>query len=378
MKGINLHIVRNSVSNDSRVLKETSTLLHSGLFSDIKIFGFSDPRFREKEVLNGLQIWRVPIATRKLKKDLLSQSVKYLEWYLRVVSAARNNFLTAIHCHDLGPLPIAARLKTLHSCKLIYDAHELETEVLGLKGLRKWLAQITEFRLINKADAIITVSPSIRNWYCSHFPNKPIYLIRNIPKKSTEPNYPSPLRNHLKIPDESLLFIYLGGLSGGRGIEMAIKAFQDPRVSHHVLFMGDGHLKEQVKTASTENPKIHYRPPVPPDAVIEYAAGADIGLCLYEDNCLNHRYCLPNKLFEYLTSGIPVLATNLVDQTNIVESYNAGWIVRPTFESVVKALTNLTIKDARALREQLDYRVSDLHWQNESVNLLNCYEEALK
>src|SRR5262249_42597127 len=104
---MNLHIVRNGVSHDSRGLKETRSLRESGLFAAVHIAGFEQAGLSEHEDLGGRTVWRVPLATRALPKDLLSQSIKYGEWRHRIVSAYERAPLTVIHCHDLEPLGIA-------------------------------------------------------------------------------------------------------------------------------------------------------------------------------------------------------------------------------------------------------------------------------
>jgi len=372
-----LHIVRNPVTHDSRVLKETNSLATSGIIGHLEIAGFHEQGYSEWEDISGRTIRRIRLGTRPLPKDLVSQFVKYAEWYARLVGHYRSAPLRIIHCHDLGPLPIAARLKQLTGAKLVYDAHELETETVGSSGVRKALARYAEQWFIRHVDAMITVSPSIRNWYRQRFPNVPIALVRNIPDMPG--TYPAPelLRERLNVPEEAVLFIYLGGLTRGRGIEIALEAFSDDQVPHHVLFMGNGPLRSEIGAARNRCPRIHYLPPVPPDQVLAHAAGADAGLCLYEDTCLNHRYCLPNKLFESLLAGIPVLASDLPDQASVVNSHNGGWVVPNDPAAIADILCRLTPGEVGKLRHGLFGRVQELRWEQEAKQLLGLYRNLL-
>jgi len=374
---INLHIVRNSVTIDGRVLRETKSLSDSGFFKRVEICGLAQPSDLYEEVLDERYVWRVALRTRKLPKDLLSQSVKYLEWYCRIIKAYRDKPIMVIHCHDLEPLPIAVRLKKLVGAKIVYDAHELETERNGVHGLRKSLAKWAERSLLRFVDTMITVSPSIRSWYAARFPHIPISLVRNIPPLIESPETPQKLKERLNIPDKTLLFLYLGGLTSGRGIEITLNAFQNPQVLHHIAFMGSGPLSKQIADAQKNCNRIHLLEPVLRGKIIDCSRGADVGICLYEDTCLNHRYCLPNKLFEFLLAGIPVLASDLPDQAELVRSYDAGWVIQNDVEKIVHFLSELSSDEAQRVRNGLNERVKSLRWENEATVLINMYNGLL-
>jgi len=136
-----LHIVGNPVTHDSRILKETRALQDSGIFGPVEIAGLMEHGHAAYEKLeDGRTIWRASLATRPLPKDLGSQTVKYMEWYARVVQRYRRMRIKVIHCHDLAPLLIALGLKRLTGARVVYDAHELETERAGSQGPRRLLA----------------------------------------------------------------------------------------------------------------------------------------------------------------------------------------------------------------------------------------------
>jgi glycosyltransferase involved in cell wall biosynthesis len=372
---LNLHIVRNTVTYDSRVLKESRFLLESGLFSRLEVCGFDEAE-SESELEDGRRIRRIALRSRALPKDLLSQSVKYLEWHARVVNLYRKETLGVIHCHDLEPLAIGVHLKQLTGARLVYDAHELESERHGSRVFRKRLGFWMERRLIPSVDSMITVSPSILKWYEERFPRVSIHLVRNIPELPGDPAPSRPLRKSLEVPEDALLFLYIGGLTGGRGIETILKVFQDRQIKHHVAFLGSGALATLVQVSSRSCPRIHLLERVSPDEVLSYVAGADVGLCLIEDTCLSYRFCLPNKLFETLLAGIPVLASDLPDQAAIVRKHNAGWVVRNEEHSVRHLLLHLSVGEARQVRSGLTERVKQLRWRNEVHGLLGAYNAA--
>lgn len=376
-RGVNLHIVRNSVTHDSRVLKETATLLAYSKFAEVAIAGFQESGLAENEDIEGRYLWRVPLASRGLPKDLFSQLLKYAEWRWRLIRKYRDTPLSVIHCHDLEPLPIAVRLKRLTGAKLVYDAHELETERSGLRGVRQILARLTERRCMNWVDAVITVSPSIRDWYLHAYPGVPVMLVRNVPERPRSAVIPVDLRTRFNIPADDLLFIYLGGLGHGRGIENMLTAFGTPQVTHHLLVMGNGTLREKVLAAGAACPRIHYLPAVPPDQVLAHAAGADIGISLIEDVSLSYRYCLPNKLFESVLAGLPVLVSDLPDQAAFVAAYRAGWVTPSDISSVIASLVSIDRDKWSKARNGLAERSCDLGWHNEATALLSLYDSLV-
>lgn len=372
-----LNIVRNSVIHDSRVLKETGSILNRFPEKELVIAGFHEPGLALQEMIGARRVRRWRLTTRSLPKDLCSQMIKYIEWRHRLINAYSREPLQIIHCHDLEPLWIAVDLKMKTRAKLVYDAHELETERNGSRGIRRALSRFQEKYLMPYVDHLITVSPSIRDWYAQRYPNKPISLVRNIPQVVGSRSNSVALRKSLQIPDKALLFLYLGALNKGRGIEAILQGFEGPGVRHHVLFMGSGPFVSKIKSYSGRCRRIHYLPPVQPNEVISYARGADVGLCLTEDSCLNHRYCLPNKLFEYLLSGLPVVASNLPDKAQIIRDYKGGWVIEPNATALTQFLEHLDPLQARQLRSGLLNRVADLRWENEARILLDVYEGLL-
>ena len=83
----------------------------------------------------------------------------------------------------------------------------------------------------------------------------------------------------------------------------------------HLLFLGaEGNYAERLRVVAIEKgvaERVHLIGPVPLEALLSYTAQADIGVSLLEDSCENHRLALPNKLFEYLAAGLPVVVSNL-------------------------------------------------------------------
>lgn len=374
-----LHLVRNNFVSDSRILKETQSLLESGIVDEVTIVALGDSRLPEHESLDrGRSVWRVPLVTReRLPKDLVSQSIKYGEWARRIVKRYAGENWNVIHCHDLAPLPIAAALVKRTGARLIYDAHELETEVFGLSGVRQFLSRHVEQHFVRSVDAAITVSPSIRAWYRDTYPGLSVSLVRNIPHKITETQPPYPWRKELGVPDGALLFIYVGNFASGRGIPLLLDVFTRPDCRHHILFMGSGALEPQIQQAAKQCLRIHHHAPVPMAEVVRRVAGADIGLSLLEDTCLNHRYALPNKFFECLQAGVPVLVSDLLDQRNIVTQSGAGWVASHSVGGLAAVVNGIDQVEYQRKSEAANKLATTIDWNSEAQQLIDVYRRVM-
>jgi glycosyltransferase involved in cell wall biosynthesis len=97
---------------------------------------------------------------------------------------------------------------------------------------------------------------------------------------------------------------------------------------------------------------------------------------LLEDSCENHRLALPNKLFEYVAAGLPVVVADLPEAARLVRELRIGWCADPSDpESVAAALrTALAQQDDEGLRERLRRAASELTWEREKHRLMAVYE----
>jgi len=374
-----LHLVRNNFVSDSRILKETQSLVESGVVDELEVVALSDGHLPEHETLGpGRSVWRVPLVSRvRLPKDLFSQSVKFAEWAARVVKRYARQPWDVIHCHDLSPLPIAVALQKRTGARLVYDAHELATEMAGLDGLRQRLARHAEHRLMPRVDALITVSPSIVQWYAERYRGLDITLVRNIPNRPQASAAAYPWRRQLNVADDARLFIYVGNLAPGRGISFLLDVFQRPDCRHHLLFMGGGALAPAIEAAQATCPRIHLHAPVPLNEVVPRVAGADIGLSLVEDVCLSYRYSLPNKLFECLQGGVPVMVNDLPDQSAIVRETGAGWIFTQAADEFAAVLDSIDDSDFQRKRAAARQTAGTLDWSHEAERLVDLYRRLL-
>jgi len=280
-----------------------------------------------------------------------------------------------VNVHSLALLPLGAWLKIRFGAKLVYDTHELETEVHGLRGLRKKLAKAIERVLIRFVDLTIVVGWEIEKWYRNEYRLDSLVTVLNCPlyqavQKSCL------LRNEFNILDRQKIVLYQGGISNSRGVELLLKAFESIGGDRYVMiFMGYGELEEPIKNAATRCPCIRYKPAVLPSEVLRYTASADIGIVATEDSCLSHHYCLPNKLFEYIMARVPVIVSNLPEIRNIVNTYGIGAVMRDwDAESLFLALDKIEKMNAVDLDRNLHDAAKEFSWNSQEEVMVLAYK----
>ena len=369
-----LLLVLNNFKNDSRVLKEAISLKKGGY--DVQVVALHDRGQKVYEKIEEIPVHRIELKSRNWPKKSFVQLLKYIEFTYRVLKNYRKYEI--IHCNDLNTLPIGVLIKFLHKdAKIVYDAHEYETQTEGLSGIQKVLVKWLEQRLIKHANKVITVSNSIASEYRRIYGIEKPTLILNTPPL-LDINKQDLFREKLNIGKDKTIFLYQGGLSSGRGIEILLETFKQIDDNRSVIvFMGYGELEEIVKKASREYSNIYYHPAVSPKVLLDYTSSADFGISTIEDSCLSYRYCLPNKMFEYLMARLPVVVSNLPEMKKIVEEYKVGVIAKDNTPEVLQnAIMEASRLDLNMIQENIEKVREIYNWQEQEKVLLDLYKRV--
>ncbi len=382
----NLHISLTNLKNESRVLKETNSLSVHNIFNMIYIVGLHEDGVELEESIDKKRlITRIKLKSRILPKNLFSQSLKYLEFTFQVLYKYRKKNIKVVNIHSLGLLPVGILFKFFYKTKLIYDAHEYETEIQGLMGVRKKLSKIIEKTFIKYCDKTIVVSESIANEYKRLYPNlsKPSVVLNTPIYKKIEKK--DLFREKLGIATNKTIFLYQGNLSRGRGIETLIETFKDLNANNQqlttnnipcIVFMGYGPLEETIKQESKQHENIYFYPAVNPDILLDYTSSADFGISTIEDSCLSYRYCLPNKMFEYLMAEIPVIVSNLDEMKRLVKENGIGVVAKEnTPTGLKKAIEEIVMLNKTKLQKNIQKVKHIYNWEEQEKVLLQIYKE---
>jgi glycosyltransferase involved in cell wall biosynthesis len=378
---VNVHIIMNSCSHGTRVFRESAFLVRSGLFSHVRIVALWDPGLEEEQRLDDQRIiTRLRLRTRKLPRLLPFQLIKLVEWFFRALSFTLRLEPKVVTVHHFNALPVAVLIKWLARCRIVYAPHELETEVTFPSRTRKWLSKLLERSCIDQCDEIIVVNRSIANWYQKRYGLDSVHVVKNVPdfapRKPEEPRFS--FRKTFAIPDDSLVFLYQGALLPERGIELALEVFSKSPKAKHMVFMGDGQLVETIIDHQDRCAHIHFLPKVPSDQILFHTAGADVGISPIQRTCLNNYYSLPNKVYEYLYSGLPIIVSDFPELRDLVITNEVGWAIDMTPENLLQLIEEITPASVDALRENVAEFQKKPLWEHETVSLESAYGNALK
>lgn len=323
------------------------------------------------------------ITIRTLKRPIGSGPRFFKRVHKLMVEAIQEVPASIYHASDLYTLPAQASLAKQHRAKLVYDARELYPHVASTQGRPwiRWFWHILEWRYCRRADLVSTVSPSIAGRMRSTYRIKRPIVLYNVPEfKSVEPS--DIIRNTLGIHPGTCVILHQGNVQKDRGCFVLAKAMR--QVEGAVLvFLGDGPLKGQLKDHVAKEglaDRVRFISKVDPSVLLDYTASADIGVTLLEDTCLNHRFALPNKLFEYLMAGLPVLASDLPEIRKVVNRFEVGELVHPSIpDSVATGLMKL-VADAElrnSYKQNIPAVFETFSWEQASQEYVSRYKELL-
>ncbi len=252
----------------------------------------------------------------------------------------------AYHCHDLTVALIGLRAARDKGARLVCDFHEWYSENVTFNDVsgawepheprKRLLFRWAERLILKLADRVITVNHSIAReleWLCGRAAGT-VDVLRNIPPLNASPtrNYP-PLKQQLGLPPDTFVVMYQGGTGPARMLEPVIKALAfAPKVTFVIrgpsLDLFGDHYRAVAREAGVES-RLILADPVPSRDVVAAAFGTDVGLWSLPNLSRNFYLALPNKIFEYLAAGLPLLVADFPEAVRIAEGLDVGLAFDP-------------------------------------------------
>jgi glycosyltransferase involved in cell wall biosynthesis len=252
-----------------------------------------------------------------------------LAWYL-LFAREPTEAIWANDLDTLWPAYWAARWRKL---PLIYDSHEFFTEAAGLTGrpLQRYAWLAIERVLFPRLKSVITVNDSIADAYLERYPQgrpgRPL-VVRNMPMAAPPVSETGrEVFAQFSIPTDLPILILQGAfLDVDRGALEAVHALEAiPEV--RLVLVGAGPEWETARALESATPRLHCLPKLPYESLRRLTAGADVGLSLDKGTHGNYYFSLPNKLFDYMHAGIPVVASPMPEVRRVVESCGIGMVI---------------------------------------------------
>lgn len=361
--------VINDLSTDVRVDKICRTLVKCGY--KVTLVG------RKKKSSKSLH--EKPYRTYRMKLFFEKEAIFYAEFNIRLFFYLLIKRSDLLYSNDLDTLLPNYLISRLKRTPLVYDSHEYFTGVPELeynKFARK-IWTLIEKIIFPRLKHIFTVNESIANLYKTLY-NKEIKVVRNVPLKSNfvkEKN-----RSELNLPQNKKIIILQGaGINIDRGVEELIEAMNYIEDTN-LLIIGGGDVFDKLEILVQKlklNEKVSFIKKMPYNELMQYTANADLGLTLDKGSNINYFYSLPNKLFDYILAGIPVLASNLPEVKKIIEKYKIGEIVEShNPEDIAEKIKNILNDSNKLNTYSLNAAVAaqDLCWENEEKELINVFK----
>ena len=377
-------VLAESCHNDSRVMREAKKLAEAGYAVVILALhkkGLSRIEERDGYVIIRLCCW---LPDGSIVAMVVREAFFYFFSFLGIL------WIRPVVCHIHNPralIPGVCAAKLVRA-KIIYDSHEWWETALHRTDFPRWIFVLVvdmENYFAHKADVILTVSGSIARILRRRF-HRPVFLIRNVSEIYTGPKN-NLLREVLGlVDDERKIILYQGLFLQKRGILETINAMQwVDRGAIFVLLGCDGdrargitakELKAEINRLGLSN-RVFIYGPVPAEAMLDYTASADVGVCTLDASCGNHYRSLANKFFCYAAAWLPVAVNNFPEMGGLVRRYHIGVTLDSIDPSEIAEKLNILLQSNGEFKEGIIRFNEVFNWKREGNRLLKIYERLL-
>jgi glycosyltransferase involved in cell wall biosynthesis len=293
---------------------------------------------------------------------------------------------TLVIAHDLPMLPLGVQLARYFSCRLIYDSHEFYSgQIMPL--WESWAWRWLERKYIKHADAVITVNPSIAELIEIGYGLEKVHVVQNAVDRSQDDlsaGDGNSLRAALGISFAEKILLYQGGLSSGRNLHNLVLSLKLVKTNGvKLVFLGGGELYEDLIETVKENDlegKVLFHSRVSQEMLSKYTLEGDVGVIPYLPNCLNNKLCTPNKLYEFIAAGVPVLSSDLKEVKRILYRYGCGFTVDMDSPSAIAAGIDDIFADPATLSDiKANARAASaqVNWKNEGAVWMGIVETVM-
>lgn len=346
---------------DTRVTNLTNSLRENGILVKVISFDWTTPNFHT--VIGDTSIFKLV-----KKKNSLPYYLKFLSTLFKELLKTNSSIYLA---EDIFTLPIVTFIAKFRGAKLYYNSREFYAFLAGLRNKPKTQSIIRKLEnfFIKKVDAVLVTGEGDAEFLQEYYGINNTVVIRNLPlnQKATEPK---DFHTMLNIPISNTILLYQGVILEGRGFEPLFNAMTKI-LNCNLVVLGTGVFKTKYEKLASElgiEKRIHFLGNIDQSELINYTAGADIGVSLIENISKSYYYALPNKLFEYIMANIPVLVSDLPQMKKIVENYYVGKVASLEKENDLEIVLSEMLSD----KEKIEYyrrntieALKELNWQKE-------------
>jgi glycosyltransferase involved in cell wall biosynthesis len=296
------------------------------------------------------------------------------------------------HANDMDTLPAALAAARRDGAKVVYDSHEifLESSYHARQpawlrfGMRRW-----ERSMVGQTAAMVTINDVCAAELRRRLRPARIVVVHNCPPRWPPPDVPeNRIRAATGIAADAPIVLCHGGFRAGRGIEQTAAALGEPGLdTAHLVFLGPStDVVEHVLRTFPDPDRVHVLPSVPPDEVVPWVAGADVDVMVLLPIELNHVVSTPNKLFESIAAGVPVVSSDFPARRAIIAGDPdgpLGELCEPSDPVAVAAALRRVLERSPEERAELRRRIlraahDRWNWEAESARLVELYDSLAR
>lgn len=253
-------------------------------------------------------------------------------WFLFKSLLTHRKEYQVIHAADFDTIIPAIWMKILFGKKIIYDIYDWYIDSRGLfKSKLRYLIKFIEYFNLKLSDMVIICEAEREKQI--EFKAKNLKVLPNIPNFKDEGRLG-------ERKSENITIAYVGILGGSRGLDKLIRlAERNPGISIEVG--GFGPLEKNFKDACNHLPNLHFHGRLDYKEALDLMSGADLIYAVYERDNPNHILAAPNKYYEGLYLGKPIITTVGTLVGKKVEKYKTGFTVDEQYESLESLILSL-------------------------------------
>lgn len=362
--------VISDLTTDQRVIRISATLQKMGFNVSVIARSFK----------NSLPLDVYPFKATRIQCFFRKGIMQYAEFNFKLffkLMFCKTDYLLA---NDLDVLIPNYFISKLQNKFLFYDTHEYFTGVPELKNshIKRKIWKFFENSIFPKLKVVFTVNDSVKNKYFEEYHNE-ISVVRNVPVTRKI----NPIKLPKKWENKIILLLQGAGVNEGRGGLELLEAMKYLPENYLLVFIGSGTQWEIIKQKRIEwslQDKVEMIDKLPPAELQKYTGLAQIGFSLDSFDDLNCLYNLPNKIFDYMHAGVPIIATAIPEVKYIIEKYKCGVLIESNNAKTIAAAVNNIIGDKNTYewyKLNCINAAKELCWENESKKLERIYQPYL-
>lgn len=381
-------LLNGPIKNDHRVIKTLTTLSKDAIIDLFYINGETNDHllFENNIFLHSFDF------KNSFKRKLTQHSLIGYEFNFFINKVVRSGkSYDYIWANDLPTLYPAYKIANKLNSKLVYDSHEIYIETLNqffptkpsfvksiifssLLKVMKFHGSYIEKKIIKESHYFITVNDSLLNYFKKKHEIKNTCVVMNFPYLNKADFKKINLFEKNNWDNSAKLLLYQGVINKGRGLEIIINTLKILPDNFKLIIIGDGPIKKELKNLSLKlnlSKRIDFINKVSINELLNYTSSSHLGINLLENYNLSKKFASPNKLYEYIHAGIPVIASNTVENIKVFNKYNIGKLVENNPKIISENIQLIFKSDIDLFKQECNKAKQEFNWEIQEHKILS-------